>query len=375
MLVGAELRRFVASSAIVLASTIAVSFAAPGRAVAAFSCSTGTPTYTVRSGDGWFAIAQRVAVPARALLEANGAHVDDLLVPGDRLCLPAGADLAAACGQTYDVRPGDGWSSIARKAGVAASALLGANGATVDRAIHPGQTLCLPDGARSPAAGGGSTGGSGGSYTVARGDSWFGIAQRAGVTGSALLAANDASASDLIVPGQVIRLPAGARQPTSPAEPTRFWVELQAAPTQGPCGFTDSWRDARSGGRRHLGVDVFTRHRAYVYAVVDGRLTGRTWDHPGMISGNSWTLTGADGTRYFYAHLYDFNPDLRVGSTVRAGEILGWVGGTGNASADHLHFEIRPDGGAPINPYPIVKAQGACNRGTPYRQPSGWIPD
>ncbi len=99
------------------------------------------------------------------------------------------------------------------------------------------------------------------------------------------------------------------------------------------------------------------------------------WNATGQNAGNAWTLTGADGTRYFYAHLSDFAPELSVGSWVTAGQIIGWVGSTGNASAHHLHFEVRPGGGSPVNPYPILRAQGGCNSGRPYTQPGGWVPD
>jgi peptidoglycan LD-endopeptidase LytH len=153
-------------------------------------------------------------------------------------------------------------------------------------------------------------------------------------------------------------------------------VRLQALPTQGPCWYSDSWLAPRGGGRRHIGVDVFTRSGEYVYAVVDGTLTRRAWDQPWLRAGNAWWLTAADGTGtyYFYAHLFDFAPDLKVGSRVKAGQIIGWVGATGNAGAPHLHFEIHPFGGPAINPYPVIRAAGGCRTGTPYTQPSGWTP-
>jgi murein DD-endopeptidase MepM/ murein hydrolase activator NlpD len=153
-------------------------------------------------------------------------------------------------------------------------------------------------------------------------------------------------------------------------------IALEALPTQGPCWYSDSWGHPRSGGRKHVGVDIFTVPGEYVYAVADGRLTLRKWAQPGNISGNAWRLTADNGTAYFYAHLSDFAPGLSTGSRVEAGQIIGWIGKTGNTTVDHLHFEIRPGGGSPVNPYPILQSQGGgCNRGTPYTQPGGWVPD
>jgi len=86
-------------------------------------------------------------------------------------------------------------------------------------------------------------------------------------------------------------------------------------------------------------------------------------------------LTADNGSQFFYAHLFGFPPGLSQGSRVEAGQIIGWVGGTGNASAPHLHFEIRPGGGSPVDPNPILDAAGGCNGARPYTQPGGWIPE
>ena len=133
---------------------------------------------------------------------------------------------------------------------------------------------------------------------------------------------------------------------------------LQAFPVQGRCGFTDSWQAPRPGGRLHEGVDIIGARGLAIYAVADGviskMLTG------GALSGNSIRLTIADGTYFFYAHLDGFAAGLTAGQTVRAGQIIGYLGSTG-ATSNHLHFEVHPKGGAAVNPYPLVKAVDACN--------------
>ena len=130
-------------------------------------------------------------------------------------------------------------------------------------------------------------------------------------------------------------------------------------------------------GRRHEGTDLIAQAGRYVYAVTDGTLTRRAWDQPGRIAGNAWWLTASDGsgTYFFYGHLYDFAQGLKVGSRVSAGQIIGFVGDTGSSATAHVHFEIHPNGGEPINPYPTLKSLGGCNTSAPYRQPGGWVPD
>jgi murein DD-endopeptidase MepM/ murein hydrolase activator NlpD len=133
---------------------------------------------------------------------------------------------------------------------------------------------------------------------------------------------------------------------------------LQAFPVQGRCGFSDTWQASRPGGRQHEGVDIIGARGLAIYAVNDGIITRMLTG--GALSGNSIRLTVADGTYFFYAHLDGFAAGLTVGQTVRAGQIIGYLGSTG-ATSNHLHFEVHPKGGAPVNPYPIVKAVDACN--------------
>ena len=65
-------------------------------------------------------------------------------------------------------------------------------------------------------------------------------------------------------------------------------------------------------------------------------------------------MTGADGNKYYYAHLDRYGT---LGAVAK-GDVIGYIGQTGNArfSVAHLHFEIHPGGGAAVNPYPTVRA-------------------
>jgi len=216
-------------------------------------------------------------------------------------------------------------------------------------------------------------------YMVVSGDSWFAISKKTGVSMNALYSANGTSASSPLFPGMQLCLPAGATVTTVTGSTTpavgQLAVDLDAFPVQGPCWFIDSWQAPRGGGRLHEGVDVMAKAGQYVYAVQDGRLSKQTLDRSGSLSGNAWWLTTADGTYFFYAHLSDFAPGLTSGSRVRAGQIIGFVGSTGNSATAHLHFEVHPYGGDAINPYQTVRAAGGCKTGAGYEQPGGWVPE
>ncbi|HET9772072.1 MAG TPA: peptidoglycan DD-metalloendopeptidase family protein [Acidimicrobiia bacterium] len=120
-------------------------------------------------------------------------------------------------------------------------------------------------------------------------------------------------------------------------------------PIRGPVTFTDSWGAPRSGGRRHAGADLMNPHGTPNVAVVSGSFETR---HSGA-GGLTIYLHGDDGHTYYYAHLSKIvGPDRRVAQ----GEVVALTGATGNARAPHTHFEFHPNGGAAVNPYPLVKA-------------------
>ena len=124
--------------------------------------------------------------------------------------------------------------------------------------------------------------------------------------------------------------------------------------TPGQTQFIDSWGFPRSGGRTHQGTDMMAPWDEPVFAVESGVIDADS----GGIGGNNIWLAGDSGTGYYYAHLNGFA--VSDGARVGQGDLVGYNGATGNAAggAPHVHFQLHPGGGSPINPYPTLAA--AC---------------
>jgi murein DD-endopeptidase MepM/ murein hydrolase activator NlpD len=115
----------------------------------------------------------------------------------------------------------------------------------------------------------------------------------------------------------------------------------------------DSWHAPRDGGSRlHTGIDIFAPKGTAIVAVEDG-IVSYIGDQPK--GGHCLWLTTESGTSFYYAHLDRWAPGLYEGMEVQSGDLLGFVGNTGNAihTPSHLHFAINQNDEM-VNPYPVL---------------------
>ncbi len=145
--------------------------------------------------------------------------------------------------------------------------------------------------------------------------------------------------------------------------------------------FRDSWGEARSGGRRHKGTDIVAERGSEILAVADGVVTEMGYHR---LSGYYLTIDHGNGVETMYLHLNNdhtgtddgtggvttaYYPTLVIGSEVSAGDVIAYLGDSGNAekTTPNTHFEIIIDG-VKTNPYPALdeafttmeEARSAC---------------
>jgi murein DD-endopeptidase MepM/ murein hydrolase activator NlpD len=177
--------------------------------------------------------------------------------------------------------------------------------------------------------------------------------------------------------------PSGTPSTPAPVQPTPPGVRPQLTaggyvfPVYGPASFSDDFGAARADTGWHHGNDIFAPLGAPVLAVTDGTLFLVGWN---TIGGNRFWLRDLQGNEFYFAHLSAFSPLARNGTHVKAGEVIGFVGATGDAAGTptHLHFEIHPaallsmgyDG--VIDPYPYLLAWQRLDD-TSF-DTTGWIP-
>jgi peptidoglycan LD-endopeptidase LytH len=136
-------------------------------------------------------------------------------------------------------------------------------------------------------------------------------------------------------------------------------------PVQGKtrADLVDTFTDARSQGRLHDAIDIMAQAGTPVLAVADGQVEKLFTSDRGGLTLYQFEPSGKYA--YYYAHLERYAPGLEEKQSIKRGQVIGYVGSTGNAnpSAPHLHFAIFVLGperhwweGTAINPYPLLSA-------------------
>lgn len=293
------------------------------RSVAAFivlllAIAAGNASYEVKPGDNLSKIATKNGTTVQAIVEANNIKNPNLIRVGDVLVIPGE--------NSYIVQAGDTLARISARTGVPVAQIIAANGITDPNRIYAGTRLLLegpstPDEEVKHAT----------TYTVKRGDTLGSIALRFSTSVSELARANSIRNPNVIQVGAVLTVEQG-----------RWLCPVPNA------GFFNDWGFPRSGGRFHTGNDLFAPRGSPVYAPVDGTVTQVN----GSLGGHQANLLGSDGTLYIASHLDRFG----ASGHVSAGDIIGYVGNTGNAAGGptHVHFEMHPGSGDAVNPYPVL---------------------
>ena len=127
-----------------------------------------------------------------------------------------------------------------------------------------------------------------------------------------------------------------------------------------PTALADTFDDARSG-RRHEAIDILAPRGTKVFAVDDGTVAKLFTSKPGGLTVYQFDSQGQ--LAYYYAHLDRYAEGLSEGRTLRRGDLVGYVGASGNAGdTPHLHFAVFRLGperrwweGDPVNPYPALR--------------------
>jgi len=175
-------------------------------------------------------------------------------------------------------------------------------------------------------------------------------------TGTALSPTPPEPSGGVTIPGGPVR-----------TGPPNVHVELSdqgyVFPVYGTVSFGDSFGTPRSDvpGGWHHGEDIFAPKGTPILAVADGTLYSIGWND---IGGYRLWLRDHSGNQFYYAHLSAYSPLAVEGSAVKAGDVIGFVGSTGDADGGlpHLHFEIHPVGllglgyDGVVAPYPFLVA-------------------
>jgi murein DD-endopeptidase MepM/ murein hydrolase activator NlpD len=156
--------------------------------------------------------------------------------------------------------------------------------------------------------------------------------------------------SDAVPPGGYTLDP-----PIDPATKAGLLGPSYLFPLAGGARFQNDFGAPRADTRFNQGIDLFAPLGTPVLATHDGTLVQVGWSN---IGGRQEWLQDSAGNLFYYGHLSAYSPVARTGAAVHAGDVIGFLGDSGDAqgTAYHLHFEIHPAGKWAVAPYPYVSA-------------------
>lgn len=160
------------------------------------------------------------------------------------------------------------------------------------------------------------------------------------------------------LPASVAPLPDASSLPVPPTIGSGLLIPVKGVAAN---QLSDTYTQSRGAGRLHDAIDIMAPRGTPVLAVADGRIAKLFDSKPGGLT--VYQFDPEEKLAYYYAHLDAYAPQLAEGTLVRRGDLIGYVGSTGNASpeAPHLHFAVFVLGadkrwwqGTPVNPYPLL---------------------
>ncbi|EJL24903.1 M23 family metallopeptidase [Brevibacillus sp. BC25] len=294
----------------------------------------------------------QVIAPVESQMEAKKAVVEQALFqafnPYASLASPA--PVTKGNSVVYAVRQGDTLSGIAQRYGLSLKNLVEANSLTNPHLLSVGMKLII----KRDEVG----------HMVKRGETLDYIARRYGVSRESLIERNPLLKwlSDNLYVGQVVYIPIAKGNPMLGNDPQQKRSAVQASSRQvitrirGSLSWPVREATLTSGfgarwGKEHKGVDLWNEQESKtpILAARAGVVVEAGANRSGY--GRMVVIDHGDGLQTFYAHMRLLL--VSPGQTVDAGEILGYMGQTGNSTGYHLHFEVRQDD-VPINPLPYL---------------------
>lgn len=241
--------------------------------------------------------------------------------------------------KSHTIAEGEILGTIAEKYGIDVDTIIGANPEVDEANLHPGdQLVILPQ--------------KGVLYTAGLNDTLWDIAQIYGIDVAAIMQINNKTSEDLAI-GEKLFLP-GAKpvkktetmvaRADYPVSRDAFSASRFFWPARGEISSPFGYR----WGRLHAGIDIANDSGTPVSAAMSGRVTYAGWE-----SGYGYTVVieHSRGYETLYGHLSGFA--VSVGQYVRGGQIIAYMGNTGNSTGPHLHFEVHKNGSL-MNPLTVL---------------------